>query len=427
MDKEESYADILLDKALSSGTWDERDKRLLVELVQGTLRWRGFLDYVLGETVTGGLERLDSRTRNLLRLGAYQLLKTEKIPAYAVVNESVKLAKTQDPRAGTLTNAVLHAIIKRFKQLRWPSEEDEPARFLAVKGSHPEWLVRRWIASLGCPRARSLCQADNSPAKTVLRTNRLRITPQALQEKLEGEGFSAEAGTWCAESLTLEKGSPAHSQSFQEGLFQVQDEASTLVGKLLDPRPGEFVVDLCAAPGGKATHLAEEMEDRGTVLACDLYPKRLLAVRENTARLGLQRVLPVAADGRWLALKRRADRVLVDAPCSGTGVLRRRTDLRWKLKEEDIGSLADLQGELLNAAGGMLGPGGVLVYSTCTLEPEENEGVVGRFLAGQPGFVIEGAGAFVPAGVVEPEGWMKTYPDLHGVDGGFAVRLRKMH
>lgn len=424
VEQEESYADILLDRALK-GNWDERDKRLLVDLVNGTIRWRGFLDYVLDQAVSGGLARLDLRTKNLLRLGAYQLLKTQKIPAYAVVNETVELAKAKGLRSGTLTNAVLHAIIKCFKQLRWPSEGEEPARFLAIRESHPEWLVRRWIGYFGYDRAKALCQIDNLPAKVVLRANRLKATAEQVQSRLRDEELMAEKGAWCEESLILERGSPGHSRSFEEGLFQIQDEASTLVGKLASPKPGELVVDLCAAPGGKATHLAEEMEDQGAVLACDLHLRRLAAVRENARRLGLKSILPVVSDSRKIALKHKADCVLVDAPCSGTGVLRRRVDLRWKLNEKQIQELTSLQADLLESASGMVKLGGVLVYSTCTLEPEENEGITERFLERHSDFVIEQAGPFVPKEVVEARGWMKTYPDRHGTDGGFAVRLTK--
>jgi 16S rRNA (cytosine967-C5)-methyltransferase len=424
VEQEQSYADSLLDCALK-GNWDERDKRLLVELVNGAIRWRGFLDYVLEQAVSGGLERLDLRTKNLLRLGAYQLLKTRKLPAYAVVNESVELARIQGLHSSTLTNAVLRAIIKRFKQLRWPSEEREPAHFLAIKESHPEWLVRRWIGHFGYERTKALCQIDNLPARVVLRTNRLRANSEQLQNRLKEEGLKAEKGAWCEETLVLEQGSPGHSRCFGEGLFQIQDEASTLVGRLADPKPGELVVDICAAPGGKATHLAEMMADQGTVPAFDLHLRRLALVRENAGRLGLKSIVPVVADGRHIALKHKADRVLVDAPCSGTGVLRRRVDLRWKLREEQIRELASLQAGLLESASGMVKPGGVLVYSTCTLEPEENEGVAKKFLGKHGEFVLERAESFVPRGLVEPEGWLKTYPEKHGVDGGFAVRLKK--
>lgn len=424
VDEEESYADILLDLALK-GTWDERDKRLLVELVNGTIRWRGKLDYVLDQTVEGGLARLDLRARNLLRLGAYQLLLTQKLPAYAVVNESVELAKSKDLKSSSLTNAVLHAIIKCFKQLHWPSEEKEPARFLAVTESHPEWLVRRWIRLYGYLRAKALCQIDNLPAKVALRTNRLKITPGDLRKRLEEEGFDVARGKRCEETLILEKGSPSKSRSFREGLFQVQDEASTLVGKLVDPKPAELVVDLCAAPGGKATHLAELMNDEGMVLACDFYPKRLAAVSESARRLRVKSILPVAADGRSISFQEKAERVLVDAPCSGSGVLRRRVDLRWKLREEQVHELASLQMELLENAANMVKPGGVLVYSTCTLEPEENEEVAAKLLEKHSEFIIERAESFVPQDLVVPQGWMTTYPDKHGMDGGFAVRLKK--
>jgi len=424
VEEEESYADILLEKALE-GPWDERDKRLLVELVNGTVRWRGKLDYVLEQTVQGGLKRLEPRSRNLLRLGAYQLLFTQKLPAYAVVNETVELAKTTGLRTSTLTNAVLRAIIRCFKQLQWPSEEEKPARFLAVTESHPEWLVKRWITSFGYENAKALCQMNNLPAKVVLRANLLRTTREGLRKGLEGEGLEVKKGTWCEESLILERGSPAHSESFREGLFQVQDEASTLVGKLVDPQSGERVIDLCAAPGGKATHLAEMMEDKGTVLACDLHPRRLATVRENAQRLGHHCIVPIATDGRSIALKAKSARILVDAPCSGTGVLRRRVDLRWKLRENQIPVLARLQGELLDSANELLAPGGILVYSTCTLEPEENQEAARHFLERHEEYEIERAESFVPKDLVEAEGWMKTHPEKHGVDGGFAVRLKK--
>lgn len=415
-----SYADRVLDSLLGETDLPKRDRALATELTYGTLRWRGRIDWILNRLVKGGIERLTPWVRNILRLGAYQLLFCERIPAFAAVSESVELAKVYGHSGvAKLVNGVLRRVGR--SSIHPPSARR--VEDLAVSLSHPSWLVARWVSRFGTEEAERLLEADNEVPPISVRSNTLRVSREKLEEMLAEEGFSPTPGRFSPSSVHIE-GDPSSSQAYCKGLFQVQDEGATLVGGLLDPQPGELVVDLCSAPGGKTTHLAELMENRGLVVAVELKPWRLKLVLENCERLGIGIVKGVVADGRRFCLRREADRVLVDVPCSNLGVLRRRVDLRWRMREEEIGELARLQSELLEGGASLVRKGGVLVYSTCSLEPEENEEVVSGFLRSHPQFVLEDGKPWAPEEVVR-NGCLRTYPHLHGLDGGFAARMKR--
>ena len=415
-----SYADKVLDGLLKRHSLPQRDRALATELAFGTLRWRGKIDWALGQLLKGGIEELSPWIRNILRLGAYQLMFCDKIPSFAAVSESVELAKKYGHTGvAALVNGVLRKVKKEVPQL--PAGDIES---LAVNYSHPSWMVRRWVSRLGALETEELLKANNQVPPVSLRANALRVSREELLSLLEGEELSSASGKFSQSSVRVE-GNPLSSNCYRQGLFQVQDEGATLVGELLAPQPDEVVVDLCSAPGGKATHLAELMGNRGLVLAVDINRARLSLVSENCKRLGVGIVRGVVADGRDFSLRTQVDRVLIDAPCSNLGVLRRRPDLRWRIKEEEIGELVRLQRALLEGGSTLLREGGILVYSTCTLEPEENEQTVLSLLDSRPEFALEDGRGFVPREVVNGRGWLMTLPHVHGLDGGFAARMRK--
>ncbi len=421
VEKDGSYADRVLDSLLEETALSEKDRALATELAYGTIRWRGKLDWVLDQLVKGGLGKLTPWIRNILRLGAYQLIFSDRIPAFAAVSESVELAK----RYGHLgVAALVNGVLRRVGKKTPPLPKGE-AESMAVSHSHPSWMVERWVGRWGIAQTEEILKANNQVPPISVRTNTLNVTREELERSLRDEGFSPAKGSFSPVSLMIE-GKPSSSAAHQEGLFQVQDEGATLVGHLLDPQPGELVIDLCSAPGGKAAHLGELMRNTGLMLAVDINRARLNLVRENCERLGIRIVRAVVADGRRFSVRRSVDRVLIDAPCSNLGVLRRRVDLRWRIREEEIGELAALQRELLDSGSALVKKGGVLVYSTCTIEPEENEETVLEFLELHPDFSIEDGESFIPREVVDGSGWLRTLPHVHGLDGGFAARLRKM-
>jgi len=407
------------------GTGDQRDDALLHELVKGTLRWRGRLDYVLDALVHIGIGKVQPWIRNILRMGAYQILFLDRVPAHAAVDEAVKLAhKYGHPGTAGLVNSVLRRLSRADAPLPLP-EDDQPAS-LAAWGSHPQWLVERWVSRFGVAATRELMMANNRPVRTGLRVNALRGTREALIERLAGEGAKASPATHAPDVVWLDSPrAPATLAAFKEGWCTPQDESEALVARLLDPQAGERVLDVCAAPGGKSTHLAELMGDDGEVWALERVESRVRQLETTVRRVQAKSIRVVQGDGRHYDFETVFDRALVDAPCSGLGVIGRRADARWRKGPELLDEMPGIQLELLNAAARRLRPGGVLVYSVCSFEPEETGEVVARFSAANPSFARESAKPFLPDKVVDERGWMMVLPHVHGCDGAFAARFRK--
>jgi len=374
-----AYANLALDEYLDRHDLPLPDRAFVTETVYGTVRYRLKLDWIIDQLVKNPA-RLETGPRVLLRLSLYQLLAMQKVPPFAVTNEAVALAKKlfHSGTAG-LVNAVLRSYLRCPEQIKWPDCAAQPVEFLAVVYSHPRWMVKRWIERYGFQAAREMCAFNNRPADLWIRANTLKISPDRLAERLKQEGCMVEKGRRVPEALLLKK-SPAIGSlpSFQEGLFIMQDESSMIVSHVLGPQAGQTVLDLCAGPGGKSTHLAQLMDNKGLIVACDVHEHRLRLIEDNAARLGIRIIetrLRDAAGTDWKPGE-EYDLVLVDAPCSGLGVLRRRPDARWRKREEDIKGLAKLQARILDNAVRLVRPGGRIVYSTCTVEPEENGEVV---------------------------------------------------
>lgn len=419
-----SYADLALEDILRGAELDARDRRLATELTFGCIRWRKRIDYVLDKFLKGSVSKLDPHTRNILRLGAYQLLFLDRIPDYAAISEAVKQSKRFGSRGcPSLVNGVLRSMAERGSDVVFPGLKQRAVEYISTFYSHPEWLVRRWVARYGVDGVERLCEANNSVALLSIRANLMKTTREELMKRLERENVSSQPGKYSNSSLSITlRESLTSLQAYRDGLFQVQDESSTLISELLDPKPGETIVDLCSGPGGKATNIAELMNDEGSVVAVDVRRSRLKFVLDNARRLGLNIIMGVVADGRTFKT-RGADRVIVDAPCSGLGVLRRRADLRWRMSEKEIGNLSRLQLALLLNTADSVRTGGVLVYSTCTIEPEENELVVLKFLELRDDYRLENAGDFVCADLVDEKGFYHILPSRDGLDGAFAARL----
>ncbi len=410
----------------------DRDRAFCRDLVYGAVRRRNTLDWALQRFTDAAVHRWTPGVRSALRLGAYQLLYlSDRVPAYAALNESVEMAKAGGPtRGAAFVNGVLRALERGRASLPWPPGEDAEA--LALRHSHPAWLVRRWLDRWGPDQCRAFLEKDNETPPLVLRVNTLRRTREELLGALRAEGVEAEPSPVSPDGVRLAAfPSLTELKAFQSGWFMVQDDAAQLVTDALDPQPGETVLDLCAAPGGKSTHAAQRMQNRGQVLAWDLRPDRVKLLKENCARLGVSIVKAFSQDAREAGKKHkvRADRVLVDAPCSGLGILRRRPDLRWNKRPSDLlAALPRLQREILDGAARCVKPGGVLVYAVCSVEPEENEGVLKEFLAARTDHRIEPLSPLARgplADALTPEGCLRLLPHKHDTDGFFIARLRR--
>ncbi|NVN90010.1 MAG: 16S rRNA (cytosine(967)-C(5))-methyltransferase RsmB [Desulfuromonadales bacterium] len=428
--KEGCFADQLMDRELTGGRLSGPDRGLFAELVFGVLRRQGTLDHILAGLVTQPLAKLEPQVLIFLRVGLYQLVYLDRIPESAAVNESVNLVKNVLPRASGLVNAVLRNYLRHKDTVTFPDPLTAPAASIAARHSHPAWLVKLWFSQLGEEETEHLAEASSRQPPLTLRANTLRISRDELMSRFADNGISAIPCRFSPHGFQVEgrhhiPGLPG----FREGLFTVQDEASQMASLLLNPQPGERVLDACAAPGGKTTHLAQLMDNRGELLAMDVAGSKLPLILETARRLGISIIRTRAADLLNAAAfpADAFDRVLLDAPCSGLGVIRRNPEAKWRLTSADITRLAATQHSLLKNAVRMLKPGGVLLYSTCSTTVEENESVVLDFLSRRPDCVLENLVDIFPeyGELFTAQGMFRAWPHRHGMDGFFAARLRK--
>ncbi len=409
----EEFTENLLERALAGAALSPSDRGLCHELVFGVVRWQATLDWLIARKTHGRPQK--AGLQDLLRLGLYQIFWLDRIPDHAAVHETVAMAKRAGfgPQSG-FVNAVLRGFLREgdaTKRRLAELKTNEPA----IGWSQPDWLVSRWRERWGNDRLRALLEWNNSPAKLYARVNTLRIDAGKLVQLWRAENVDYEFLTrdWTGENLVFELKSPPplmSLESFRQGGFYVQDPGTLLAVRELDPRAGDLVLDLCAAPGGKTTFIAQLMNNQGRIVACDISTERLKLVGENCTRLGVTCVETTTNPPR-LPPASRFDKILVDAPCSNTGVLRRRVDLRWRIQPDEISRLRSTQLDLLRQAAALLKPGGTLVYSTCSLEAEENQEVVTQFLNESASFRLERQ--------------RELLPFVDGVDGAFVARLVK--
>jgi len=450
----QSYADVLLRHSLARSSLASVDRALVTELVYGTLRWRGRLDFMLDQVLDRSIQKLDPLVATTLRVGAYQIAFCDRIPASAAVDESVRCARTLGfERATGLVNAVLRRLAGEQSTIEFPELEKEPLEHLVHALSLPTWIAQRWLELYGPSSVAALARASNDPPPLTVRANRKRVDTDALLEELRARFPEARRCTWAADGIVLgHNGNPGRDPAFLEGRFTVQDEAAQLVVDLLDPQPDDQLLDACAAPGTKTTAIAERLGRDGSVLAIDRHSGRLAMVARTARRLGLTGIRtlerdasrnlgdlpipparpPARCDGVDPSQSRDAgpagfDRALVDAPCSGLGTLRRNPDARWRVKPESVPELASLQLAILEQVAQVLRPGGSLVYSTCTLLPEENEEVVAAFLRRNRNYQLVPRSRLRPelAELLSEEGLLRCLPHIHGTDGFFAARLEQ--
>jgi len=421
---------------------DNRDRALCSEIATGVERHRSAIDHIITTFARRTIERLDAEVLTILRLSAYQLLHLTRVPASAVVDDAVDLTRRVRKRSASgFVNAVLRSISRSRSALPMPPRPADPLNraaaldYLSTTLSHPRWLAARWYDRMGFDATEAWLQFNNRPAPLTLRVNRLKTTPEPLVARLGAEDVGISPGRFAPDALIVDPsagggdGQPLHGRSWTEGWFIVQDEASQLISTLAGPSPGRRVLDTCASPGGKTVGLAAAMGNRGLLVACDVRDKRVALLRRTVMACGASAVRIVQADaGGQLPFSTRFDCVLVDAPCSGLGTLRRDPDIRWRRREEDLPALAEAQRRMLRHAADVVAPGGRLIYATCSSEPEENEDVAAAFEVGTPGFVPVDARtiAGVPAAVVDPRGHLRTAPHLHGLEAFFGAVFERV-
>ncbi|MGQ4806866.1 Ribosomal RNA small subunit methyltransferase B [Candidatus Entotheonellaceae bacterium PAL068K] len=427
-----AYTDLALRRVLRTTGLERRDRAFITECVYGVVRWQGRIDWLLAQVCRRPLHTLTPWIRSALRLGVYQGLWMDRVPAWAVVHETVKLARRfGHPGTMRFVNGVLRTLLRRHHSFVLPDAHTQPVAHLAAAYSHPEWLVARWLERYGWERTRTLCDTNNRPDGITLRTNTSRTTPERLTRRLYHEGLRQIRPSRLVPEALIVHGVDRLDTlpSYHEGLFQVQDEGALLVAPLCQVQPGQRVLDVCAAPGGKTTHMAHLMHDTGRILACDVQPGRLHLLSANVTRLGLSSIRVFVADAtRPLPLREHFDRILIDAPCSGLGVVRRHPDIKWRKTAADFAELQARQLGFLHTHHHLLAAAGVLVYSVCSHEPEETHDVVARFLDVHPYMRLDDVHAELPRPCQRPSAAPQTLeltPDQWHTDGVFVARFRR--
>lgn len=436
LDKNRKTLNSVLEDVLSKTIQlTRKDRTLLYALVYGVLRWRGRLDWIIGHFSKIGLDRIDLTVLNILRLGLFQIVYLNRIPVSAAVNTAVEMAKSAAaPWVVRYVNGLLRSAAREYQHLPDPDIEKDPVSALAVKKSFPQWLLKRWLDRFGLEETVRLCDAVNTIPPITVRTNTLKTTRTILMESLDGVAEKI-APTHCAPngvSFINPATSIPEMESFRNGFFQVQDEAAQLVTLLLNPQPAETVLDACAGLGGKTGHIAQMMKNRGRLIALDNNEQKLLRLASEMSRLGISIVVPRIYDlNEPLNPKSFGtfDRILLDAPCSGLGVLRRNPDAKWKLSKQNLAQYHEKQIRFLDNMANLVKPSGVMVYAVCSTEPEENEAVIKVFLNKHKEFVIENNSVGLAPEtclLVDKSGYLITYPHLNNMDGFFAACLKRI-
>ena len=425
INQNQAYSNLLLNRTIKKYDIDAKDKGLLTELTYGTLQHRLTLDYYLEPFVKG---KLDAWVRELLRLSIYQIVYLTKIPPHAVVHEAVEIAKRRGHKGiASTVNGILRSILR--KGVRSIDDIKDDIERMSVETSHPSWLIERWVKQFGKEEALAMAHENNHPARMTARVNSLKATVDEAMTVLSKEGIEASKGEIVPGSLQTSTGSLANTAAFAEGLLTIQDESSMLPVLALDVKPDMKVLDMCAAPGGKTTFIAEKMNDQGEIYAHDLHDHKLSLIESNAKRLGIQSIRTKSGDSRELDTTYEPasfDRILVDAPCSGLGVIRRKPEIKYNKTEQDLTSLTEIQGQLLDTAYKLIKDDGIIVYSTCTVEYEENEGMVRKFLKKHSDMTL------VPLTALENynslainDDMLQILPQHFGSDGFFVAAFRR--
>jgi 16S rRNA (cytosine967-C5)-methyltransferase len=435
LDSVKSTLDSVLEKIIpEDADISRRDRALFQTIVFGVLRWRGRLDFVIKHFSKTRFNRIDPCVVNILRLGLFQIIYLDRVPESAAVNTAVELAKANvAPWLAGFVNGLLRNAAREYQNLPFPGVEENAISSTATTRSFPEWIIRRWVNRWGLATATALCDDLNAIPAITVRTNRLKASRPDLLQSLGAEVKNPETTRHSPDGISFTHPASAIPEltAFKAGWFQVQDEAAQLVSMLLDPQPGEMVLDACAGFGGKTGHIAQLMQNKGAIVALDIHAGKLSRLKNEMHRLGVTIVDTVRENLEKSGIHRQLksfDRILLDAPCSGLGVIRRNPDIKWRMSKRNLPAFARRQLVLLDNLSRLVKPSGVLVYAVCSPEPEENEYVVNEFLKNHHEFAIDNQLEAIPdemRTVMTPDGWFKTFPDFSHMDGFSFVRLKK--
>jgi 16S rRNA (cytosine967-C5)-methyltransferase len=425
INQNQAYSNLLLNRTIKKYDIDPKDRGLLTELTYGTLQHRLTLDYYLESFVKG---KLDPWVRELLRLSIYQIVYLTKIPPHAVVHEAVEIAKRRGHKGiASTVNGILRTVLR--KGVRPIEDIEDDIERMSVETSHPAWLIERWVKQFGKEEALAMAHENNHPARMTARVNSLKSTVDEVLNALAKEGIEASKGEVIPGSIQTSSGSLANTKAFAEGSLTIQDESSMLPVIALDVKPDMKVLDMCAAPGGKTTFIAEKMNDKGEIYAHDLHEHKVSLIESNAKRLGIQSITTKSGDSRELESvygPASFDRILVDAPCSGLGVIRRKPEIKYNKTEQDLASLTEIQEQLLDTAYRLIKDDGIIVYSTCTIEYDENEGMVRRFLKKYPDVEMAPLDALANNNsLAVNDNMLQVLPQHFGSDGFFVAAFRK--
>jgi 16S rRNA (cytosine967-C5)-methyltransferase len=426
-----AFAEPFLDAMLSrDGPAHIQDRRLLTHIVYGTLRMRGRLDYMIGQLYRGDFARMETGIKNILRTAIHQLLFTDRIPEFAIVNEAVEISKKTHPAASGLVNALLRNAIRRKNEFRYPEISKEPARHISALYSHPLWMVERWIGVFGIDETVAICRANNDIPPYALRVNRMKTTREQVVKELTHDGFEVKLTGFSPDGVIIINSpiSLRETTLYQSGHVRIQDEASQLIAYVVDPKPGDGILDVCTGTGGKATHLAEILGNQGHIVAIDINQRKVESLRETATRQGFSII-----DAQWAdatadlgeAFREAFDRVLIDAPCSGLGTLRRNPELKWRTSEKTPKEFNALQKKILKRCAEYVRKGGVIIYSTCTVTPEETDEIIDDFINHHHEFRQIRPSKMIHSAMIDGRKHFRTHTHRHDMDGFFAVSLIK--
>ncbi len=424
VERTDSYLERLLDNEMRNSDLTGPDKALLYEIVHGVVRWMGRLDWVLNGFYKGQFSKAIPNLKNGLRVALYQIMFLDRVPDFAVVNEAVEFVKKlQGQKPADLTNAILRNIIRSKNGIRYPDPAEDLPGYLTAYYSHPSWMVKRYLARFGREATEKLLSANNEKPFLTLKINALKTNPDDFKQLLNKVNLRFKPGSYLPEFFKLQNLTNITAwEYYTEGFFNIQDESAGLACRLLDVRPGLRVLDMCAAPGGKTAYIAGLMHDEGEIIAIDRFEARLKIMEKNINRLKINSIKLIESDALEYT-DSGFDRILADVPCSGTGTLCKKPDIKWKKDLLDIRRMTELQYKLLEKAASLVKPQGVVVYSTCSIEPEENWDIVSRFLTEHPEFRLESAAGSFPVEIIDANGCIQTFPHSHQLDGAFAAKL----
>lgn len=428
---EKAYSNIAINKTFTNNKFTKLDRSFITELVYGTLENLIYIDYVIQQFSTMKLKKINSWALNILRLGTYQILFLDKVPDFAAVNEAVNLSKIHCKRASGFINGVLRSMIRNKENIKMPDSKKEFEKFLSVKYSHPQWMVERFLDYFSKDFTENLLKVNNEIPKLYIRVNTLKASIEDVVNLLKEKNIQVNRNPYIEEALNVEEGFSQLEELkiYKEGLIHIQDFSSMLVGKILDPQEGQFIIDVCSAPGGKTTHIAQLMNNKGRILARDIHEHKLRLIKSNANRLGVSIIEVEKFNGKDVdeTLIETANKVLVDAPCSGFGIIRRKPEIKYRKEPDDIKAIMEMQLLILTNASKYVKQGGELLYSTCTIDPNENQKVIDKFLEKHRNYELIDINCLYKSIIPgeHKENMIQLYPHIHGTDGFFIAKLGK--